>query len=135
MGHTISPRDIKVDGAKVQMIKKLPPTSVKEIRSSFGGHTDFYRQFIKGFSKIAKPLCTLLEKDLPYHFLEKCLVAFNTLKEKFITVLILSIPDWNLPFELMCDASDFVIGAVLGQPKNKYYMLFTILAKLLVKLG
>nr|GEV26060.1 reverse transcriptase domain-containing protein [Tanacetum cinerariifolium] len=58
-------------------------------------------------------------KDLPSHleyaYLEDCIDAFETLKKKLTESLILVVPDWNLPFELMCDVSDFAIGAVLGQ--------------------
>ena len=106
---------IEVDNAKVDVVAKLlPPPSVKAIRS-FVGHASFYRRFIKDFSKIAWPLTRLLEKDVPYNFDEECLKAFNTLKEKLTQAPIMVAPDWNLPFELMYDASDFAIGAILGQ--------------------
>nr|GEX70732.1 reverse transcriptase domain-containing protein [Tanacetum cinerariifolium] len=63
----------------------------------------------------------LLEKETPFVFSKECVDAFNTLKKKLTEVPILVIPDWNLPFELMCDASDFAIGAVLGQCKTKHF--------------
>jgi hypothetical protein len=119
LGHRISTQGIEVDKAKIQVIEKLqPPTSVKGIRS-FLGHAGFYRRFIQDFSKITKPLCNLLEKDVPFLFSEECLVAFNTLKEKLTSAPVIVAPDWELPFELMCDASDFAVGAVLGQRKGK----------------
>ncbi|GJU11592.1 reverse transcriptase domain-containing protein, partial [Tanacetum coccineum] len=68
------------------------------------------------FSKISRPITHLLEKDTPFVFSQDCINAFETLKKKLTEAPILVIPDWNLPFELMCDASDFTIGAVLGQP-------------------
>ena len=72
LGHRITRHGIEVDKAKVEVIGKLPPpTSVKGVRS-FLGHTGFYRKFIKGFSKIAKPLCKLLEKDMMFKFDEEC---------------------------------------------------------------
>ncbi|GKA38056.1 reverse transcriptase domain-containing protein [Tanacetum coccineum] len=63
----------------------------------------------------------LLEKDAPFVFSQDCIVAFETLKKKLTEAPILVVPDWNLPFELMCDASDFAIGAVLGQRKMKHF--------------
>ncbi|MCH82021.1 reverse transcriptase-like protein, partial [Trifolium medium] len=51
----------------------------------------------------------------------ECLNSFNTLKEKLVTALVIVAPDWNLPFELMCDASDYAVGAVLGQRHEKFF--------------
>nr|GFB73468.1 reverse transcriptase domain-containing protein [Tanacetum cinerariifolium] len=67
------------------------------------------------FSKIARPVTHLLEKETPFVFSKDCIDAFETLKKKLTEAPILVVPNWNLPFELMCDASDFAIGAVLGQ--------------------
>ncbi|XP_025687408.2 uncharacterized protein [Arachis hypogaea] len=119
LGHKISNKGIEVDQAKVEVIEKLPPpANVKAIRS-FLGHAGFYRRFIKDFSKIAKPLSNLLAADTPFIFDKECLQAFETLKAKLVTAPIISAPDWTLPFELMCDASDHAIGAVLGQRHDK----------------
>ncbi|GJU81548.1 reverse transcriptase domain-containing protein [Tanacetum coccineum] len=63
----------------------------------------------------------LLEKETPFFFSKECIESFNTLKRKLTEAPILIAPDWDLPFELMCDASDFAIGAVLGQRKNKHF--------------
>ncbi|GJS47709.1 reverse transcriptase domain-containing protein [Tanacetum coccineum] len=60
-------------------------------------------------------------KETPFFFSEECIESFNTLKRKLTEAPILIAPDWDLPFELMCDASDFAIGAVLGQRKNKHF--------------
>ena len=120
-GHKISKSGIEVDRAKVDVIAKLPhPTTVKGIRS-FLGHAGFYRRFIQDFSKIARPLTHLLEKDSPFIFSNECADAFNILKKKLTEDPILVAHDWDLPFELMCDASDYAIGAVLGQRKTKYF--------------
>lgn len=62
-----------------------------------------------------KLLCGLLEKDVKFIFNGKCMEAFNTLKEKLSTTLVIVAPDWDLPFEIMKDASDYALGAVLGQ--------------------
>ncbi|GJY56593.1 reverse transcriptase domain-containing protein [Tanacetum coccineum] len=75
----------------------------------------------KDFSKIARPMTHLLEKETPFFFSKECIESFNTLKRKLTEAPILIAPDWDLPFELMCDASDFAIGAVLGQRKNKHF--------------
>ncbi|GKB82625.1 reverse transcriptase domain-containing protein, partial [Tanacetum coccineum] len=121
LGHKISKNGIEVDKAKVDVIAKLPhPTTVKGIRS-FLGHAGFYRRFIQDFSKIARPMTRLLEKDTPFFFSKECIEAFQTLKKKLTEAPILVAPDWDLPFELMCDASDFAIGAVLGQRKTKHF--------------
>nr|GEV79348.1 reverse transcriptase domain-containing protein [Tanacetum cinerariifolium] len=106
---------LEVDRAKVDIIAKLPhPTTVKGV-TSFLGHAGFYRRFIQDFSKIARPMTHLLEKETPFVFYKDCINAFETLKKKLTKAPILVVPDWNLPFELMCDASNFAIGAVLGQ--------------------
>ncbi|CAN6570913.1 unnamed protein product [Malus baccata var. baccata] len=77
------------------------------------------RRFIKDFSKISNPLCRLLQKDVAFDFNEDCEKAFNHLKEMLTSAHIIVPPDWSLPFELMCDASDYALGAVLGQRKEK----------------
>nr|GEV84128.1 DNA-directed DNA polymerase [Tanacetum cinerariifolium] len=110
-----------------QMLKKLAGNEfycfldgVSGVRS-FHGHAGFYRRFIQDFSKIARPMTYLLEKETPFVFSKDCIDDFETLKNKLIEAPILVVPDWNLPFELMCDASDFAIGAVLGQRKTKHF--------------
>jgi len=119
LGHLVSERGIEVDKAKIEIIEKmLPPTSVKEVKS-FLGHAGFYHRFIKDFSSITKPLTSLLLKDADFVFDNLCLKAFCRLKEALVTAPIIQPPDWNLPFEIMCDASDYAVGAVLGQRKDK----------------
>nr|GEZ61095.1 DNA-directed DNA polymerase [Tanacetum cinerariifolium] len=121
LGHKISKSGIEVDRAKVDAIVKLPhPNTVKGVRS-FLGHAGFYRHFIQDFLKIARPMTHLLEKETPFVFSKECIDAFNTLNKKLTEAPILVVPDWNLPFELMCDASDYAIGAVLGQRKSKHF--------------
>nr|GEW35963.1 reverse transcriptase domain-containing protein [Tanacetum cinerariifolium] len=63
----------------------------------------------------------LLEKDTPFHFSKEGVEAFQSLKRKLTEAHILISPDWDMPFELMCDASDFAIGAVLGQRQDKHF--------------
>lgn len=90
---------------------------MKGVRA-FLGHAEFYRRFIKGFSTIAKPLTELLQKEVEFSFDERCIKAFDQLKEALISSCIVQVPDWSLPFELMCDASDVSIGAIVGQRKE-----------------
>ncbi|GKA06803.1 reverse transcriptase domain-containing protein [Tanacetum coccineum] len=107
--------------AKVDVIAKLPPpTSVKGIQS-FLGHAGFYRRFIQDFPKIARPMTHLLEKETPFIFSTECRKAFETLKKKLTEAPILVTPDWDLPFEIICDANDFTVGAVLRQRKTKHF--------------
>nr|GFC44953.1 reverse transcriptase domain-containing protein [Tanacetum cinerariifolium] len=114
LGHKISKKGIEVDKVKIEVISKLPhPMTVKGIRS-FLGHAGFYRHFIKDFSKISRPMTHLLEKNSPFIFSNECIQAFRMLKDKLTEALILIAPNWDQPFELMCDASDFAVGAVLG---------------------
>ncbi|GJY44958.1 reverse transcriptase domain-containing protein [Tanacetum coccineum] len=102
---------IEVERAKVDVIAKLPhPTTVKGVRS-FLGHAGFYRRFIQDFSKISRPMTHLLEKDTLFFFSKECIEAFNALKKKLTEAPILVAPDWDLPFEIMCDASDYAVGA------------------------
>ncbi|GJR45960.1 reverse transcriptase domain-containing protein [Tanacetum coccineum] len=121
LGHKVSSAGLEVDKAKIDVISKLlPPVNIKGIRS-FLGHAGFYRRFIKDFSKIARPLTKLLEKDIPFEFDDECQKAFELLKEKLTCAFVIVSPNWNLLFELMCDASDFAVGAVLGQKDGKNF--------------
>ena len=114
LGHKILEKGIEVDKAKIETIEKLfPPTTVKGI-ISFLGHAEFYRRFIKDFSKISKPLSNLLIQGTPLNCNEDFMQVFFTLKENIISMPIVVASDWELPFELMCDASDYVVGSVLG---------------------
>nr|XP_027076937.1 uncharacterized protein LOC113700672 [Coffea arabica] len=79
----------------------------------------FYRRFIKDFSKIGAPLFQLLQKEMTFEFDAKCDKAFDKLKELLTSPPIIQPPDWSLPFEIMCDASDHAVGAVLGQRMGK----------------
>ncbi|GJS71022.1 hypothetical protein Tco_0703863 [Tanacetum coccineum] len=93
LSHKISKNGIEVDRAKVDVITKLPhPTSVKGVRS-FLGHAGFYRRFIQDFSKIARPMTHLLEKDTPFIFSKECIEAFEILKKKLTEAPILIAPD------------------------------------------
>ena len=123
LGHQIFARGIEADKAKIEAIEKLPPpSSLKGIRS-FLGHIGFYRRFIKDSSQIAKPLSSLLVQWTPFDFDEECVQDFSILKDKLVSVPIVVAPDWDLPFELMCDVSDYAIGAVLGQKRDRIFQV------------
>jgi hypothetical protein len=102
----------------VETVEQLPPpTDVMSLRS-FLGHAGFYRRFIKDFLKITKPLTHLLQKDVAFDFDEKCLATFRTLKCALVSAPIIQPPDWSQPFKIMCGASDYAVGAVLGRRKE-----------------
>ena len=114
MGHKISAIGLEVDQAKISVIKNLmPPTIVKGI-ISFLGHVGFYRRFIKDFSKIARPLCRLLEKDVKFDFDDTCKSAFDEIKARLIISHVMETPNWSKDFEIICDVGDYAMGAVLG---------------------
>ena len=75
---------------------------------------DFIDDLSGDFSKIVKPLGNLLMQVAPFNFFNDCLQAFKLLKEKLITAPIIVAPNWSLPFEVICDASDYALGTVLG---------------------
>jgi len=80
LGYEISKTGIEIDQSKVEVIAKLPePKCIKDIRS-FLGHSRFYKRLIKEFSKISRPLTNLLAKDVPLHFDDGCLKAWERLK-------------------------------------------------------
>jgi RNase H-like domain found in reverse transcriptase len=119
LDHLVSAKGLEFDKAKVEVIERLPPLiNIKGMRS-FLGHVDFYRRFIRDFSKIAKPLTNLLIKDTPFVFYDSCLDVFDRIKKALTSAPVLQPSDWNLPFEMMCNASDYAIGAILGQRKDK----------------
>nr|GEY27237.1 reverse transcriptase domain-containing protein [Tanacetum cinerariifolium] len=89
--------------------KELNVEEIKTVKSSIDEPSEL------------EPVTLLLEKETPFVFSKDCINAFDTLKKKLTEALILVVPDWNIPFELMCDASDFAIGTVLGQRKTKHF--------------
>ncbi|GJW41248.1 reverse transcriptase domain-containing protein [Tanacetum coccineum] len=121
LGHKISKSGLEVDRAKVEVIAKLPhPTSVKGVRS-FLGHAGFYRRFIQDFSKIARPMTHLLEKETPFFFSEECIDSFNTLKRKLTEAPILIAPDWDLPFELWAMLATSQLVQSSGKEKTSIF--------------
>ncbi|RVW29444.1 Retrovirus-related Pol polyprotein from transposon 17.6 [Vitis vinifera] len=125
LDHIISEKGIEVDKAKVELIAKLSsPTTIKGVRQ-FLGHAGFYRRFIQDFSKLTRPLCELLAKDAKFVWDERCQKSFDQLKQFLTTAPIVRAPNWQLPFEVMCDVSDFAIRVVLGQREDgKPYVIY-----------
>ena len=125
LGHIISEKRIEVGKAKIDLISKLPsPTNVKTVRQ-FLGHVGFYRRFIMDFSKISKPLYKLLEKDAKFIWDADCQKSFEELKAYLTTAPIVRAPNWQLPFEVMCDASNLSIAAVLRQREGgKHFVVY-----------
>ena len=117
LGHVVSSKGIEVDKAKVEIISNLPPPkTVREVRS-FLRQTRFYRRFIKNFSTISGPLCNLLLKDALFDWNQDCQKSFEKIIGHLTSAPIMQSSDWSLTFELMCDASDFAFGVVLGKRK------------------
>ena len=76
-------------------------------------------------------MCHLLQKDIDFVFSNECKQAFDVLKERLTTAPIIQSPDWSLPFEIMCDASDKAVGAVLGQKVGRAHHVIYYASKVL----
>nr|GEV01536.1 reverse transcriptase domain-containing protein [Tanacetum cinerariifolium] len=96
LGHKVSEASLKVDKVKIDVIFKLPPPLILK----------------------------LLKKDTPFEFNDECHNAFKLLKEKLACAPLIVSPNWNLPFELMCDVSDFTVGAILGQKMVNFHLIY-----------
>jgi hypothetical protein len=115
LGHVISDGGIAVDPSKVQdVLNWNPPKNVLEIRS-FLGLAGYYRRFIEGFSKIVKPLTSLLEKGKEFKWDAACQSCFEELKTRLTTAPVLIMPDIHKGFDVHCDASRLGLGCVLMQ--------------------
>ena len=115
LGFLISPQGVEMDPAKVDAVLSWPaPTTVKQVQS-FLGFANFYRRFIRDFSKIVRPLTNLTRKAVAFIWSAKCQKAFETLKSAFTTAPILAHYDPDNPTVLETDSSDFAIGSILSQ--------------------
>jgi hypothetical protein len=115
LGHIVSNGGISVDPSKEKdVLNWKPPTTVFEIRS-FLGLVGYYRRFIEGFSKLAKPMTTLLEKNAKFIWSEKCQANFEELKKKLTMAPVLILPDLSKSFSIYCDASCQGLRCVLMQ--------------------
>jgi hypothetical protein len=115
LGYVISAGGISVDPSKVKdVLNWMPPMNALEIRS-FLGLAGYYRRFIKDFSKIAKPMTRLLEKNKDFNWTEECQASFEELKKQLTLAPVLILPDITKKFNIYCDASQQGLGCVLMQ--------------------
>jgi hypothetical protein len=118
LGHIVSGEGIRVDPRKVQVVQDWPvPKSVHDVRS-FLGLANYFRRFIHAFATIARPLQQLTRKEIKWSkstWTDECQRAFELLKYKLTSAPLLALPDFSKPFEIIADASDFALGAVLVQ--------------------
>jgi hypothetical protein len=115
LGHVISAGRVSVDPGKVKdVLNWMPPTTASEIWSFLGLAGD-YRQFIKDFSKIAKPMTKLLEKNKAFEWTTKCQASFEELRKHLTSAPVLVLPDLTKKFDIYCDTSHQGLGCVLMQ--------------------
>jgi hypothetical protein len=115
LGHQITDEGVKPDPKLVECVQNFPvPQNVKGIKS-FLGLSGYYRRFIQNYGQIAKPLTSLLKRDVPFKWSDLCQQSFEKLKNLLINYPILQYPDFTKPFNLTCDASNYAIGCVLSQ--------------------
>jgi hypothetical protein len=115
LGHVLSANGIAVDPSKVKDILEWKlPTTVHQVRS-FRGLAGYYRRFIPDFSKIVKPITSLLKNDTKFNWSSRCNKAFEQLKVLLTTAPVLAQPDIEKPFDIYCDASGSGLGCVLMQ--------------------
>ncbi|GKA72644.1 putative reverse transcriptase domain-containing protein [Tanacetum coccineum] len=115
LGHVIDSKGIHVDPAKIESIKDwASPKNPTEIRQ-FLGLADYYRRFIEGFSKIAKSMTKLTQKNVKFDWVEKEETAFQLIKQKLCSAPILALSKGSENFIVYCDASHKRLGAVLMQ--------------------
>ena len=115
LGHVVTRDGIKPDMKKVKAIQEWKRPSTQKGLRSFLGLANYYRRFIRDFSKIARPLSDLLKKGASQEWDEPCHHAFEELKSKLSSPPVLKFPKFDKPFEVHTDASDFAIGGVLMQ--------------------
>ena len=115
LGYIISPKGLEMDPSKIRAITEWPtPKNVKDIQR-FIGFANFYRRFIRNFSRVIKPITQLTKKSTHFTWTPEAQDAFCQLKTLFTSAPILIHPDPELPFTVEVDASDSAIGAVLSQ--------------------
>jgi hypothetical protein len=115
LGHVLSAKGIAVDPSKVQdILEWKPPTTVHQVQS-FLGLAGYYRRFILDFSKLVKPITSLLKYDTKFNWSSRCNEAFEQLKVLLTSAPVLAQPDIEKPFDVYCDASGSGLGCVLMQ--------------------
>lgn len=115
LGYVVNSSGLHVDPEKVSAILNIrPPKNVSEVRRILG-ITSWYRRFIPNFATIVAPITNLLRKHVKFVWSEECNLAFERVKEHLVSAPIISCPDFDKPFSIQTDASDFGLGAVLSQ--------------------
>ncbi|CAB0043056.1 unnamed protein product [Trichogramma brassicae] len=115
LGHIVGNGEIKPDPTKIEATRDYPaPTNAKKVKQ-FLGLTGYYRRFIKGYATIARPLQKLLRKTEKFIWGEEQEKAFKDLVHRLCDYPVLNTPNFSKPFILTTDASDYAIGAILGQ--------------------
>ncbi|GKB14132.1 putative reverse transcriptase domain-containing protein [Tanacetum coccineum] len=118
LGHVIDSEGIHVDPAKIESVKDwASPKTPTKIRQ-FLGLAGYYKRFIKGFSKIARPMAELTQKSVKFDWGEKAEAAFQLLKQKLYSAPILALPEGSEKFMVYCDASHKGLGTILMQKEN-----------------
>ncbi|XP_050295859.1 uncharacterized protein LOC126735794 [Anthonomus grandis grandis] len=133
LGYIVNSSGLLVDPDKIEAILRIPtPKTVTDIRRIVG-LTSWYRRFVPNFSTIVSPLTSLTMKNVKFVWSPECENAFNTIKEKLVSAPVLSCPDFDLPFIIQCDASDFGLGAVLYQVQGDEEHAICFLSRSLTK--
>lgn len=133
LGYCVNSAGLLVDPQKIEAILKIPsPKNIKEVRQIVG-LASWYRRFIPSFSTLCDPLTKLTRKNVPFIWDKDCEEALNNLKQHLVSAPILACPDFNLPFQVETDASDFGLGAVLLQKQNREDKVICYLSRSLTK--
>ncbi|KAL7289063.1 hypothetical protein TKK_0017015 [Trichogramma kaykai] len=133
LGHIVSQRGVEMDSKKIEVMTNFPqPKTVRNVRQ-FLSMAGYYRRFIQGFSKIAKPLHDMTKKGVKFEWTPKQETSFQTLKTCLTTAPILIFLDFSKPFTLTTDSSDLAIGAVLSQERNGFDHPIGYLSRVLKK--
>jgi len=115
LGHIITPNEIRMDAKKIEAVRDWPtPKNVKDVQS-FIGLANYYRRFVRDFGKIAAPLTNLTKGTTKFEWTEECQQAFDKIKDTITSDVVLTTFDPERQMELETDASDFAIGAQIGQ--------------------
>lgn len=129
LGHICSDKGLKPDPKKLIAVEKYPRPSDKDAVRRFVAFINYYRRFVDNFAKLAKPLTNLTKKRVEFLWTAECEQSFQSLKSKLLSKPILKYPDFNKPFKIIVDASDFACGAVLTQEYDNVDMPLTYISR------
>lgn len=129
LGHICSDKGLKPDPKKLLAVQKYPTPHDKDSVKRFVAFVNYYRRFIENFAKLTKPLTNLSKKRVEFKWTSECEESFQLLKQKLLSKPILQYPNFDKPFKLIVDASDFACGAVLTQEYNGVDMPITYISR------